>query len=224
MQRPGSITSMLAFGAAILLLSGAGRSQDHPVPLAQAKEVRLPAAVSHHQRLPQAGPVDVHSKSTRHRATARTAGDDLDKRPPFAEIDLTRMTKQAGVQDESRSVLTPELEKAIARLQDPRFMRGAPAAGPASGPPPRAAAAKGTAPWGPDRLLANPTNMNDEYVSLAVDPVSGFLFAVFAATDLGGTDRDVHIARSMDLGRTWNSWEMPSFSSDEYHPELAIDG
>ena len=224
MHRPGATPSILALGAAVLLLSGAGRYQDQPIPLAQAKEVRLPAAVSHHQRLPQAGPIDIHSKSTRHRATAMTAGDDRSRRGPLADVDLSSSTKQQGAFAGPQSVLSPALEEAIARLQDPRYMRGDPAAGPASGPPPRAPAVKGAAPWGPDRLLANPTDMNDEYVSLAVDPVSGFLFAVFAATDLGGTDRDVHIARSMDLGRTWTSWEMPSFSSDEYHPELAIDG
>lgn len=80
------------------------------------------------------------------------------------------------------------------------------------------------APWSADHLLADATNMNDEYVSLQVCPTSGNLYAVFDAYDLGGTDRDIHIARSLDVGATWQVWEMPSFSDDEYHPELAIDG
>lgn len=78
-------------------------------------------------------------------------------------------------------------------------------------------------PWTPDQLLANPTNMNDEHVSLAENPVTGHLFAVFAAADLGGTDRDIHISRSTDGGANWTTWEMPSSSGDEYHPDLAID-
>jgi subtilisin family serine protease len=87
-----------------------------------------------------------------------------------------------------------------------------------------AAAAEKTVPWSADRLLADPTHMNDEHVSLQVCPTSGNLYAVFHATDLGGTDRDIHIARSSDGGATWQAWEMPSFSEDEYQPELAIDG
>lgn len=79
------------------------------------------------------------------------------------------------------------------------------------------------APWTTDRLLANATSMNDAYVSLAVSPTTGDLYAVFEATDLGGTDRDIHIARSQDDGLTWTVWEMPSFSYDEYMPDIAID-
>ncbi len=78
-------------------------------------------------------------------------------------------------------------------------------------------------PWSEDRLLADATNMNDAYVSLARSPVTGDLYAVFEATDLGGTDRDIHIARSSDDGLTWSLWEMPSFSQDESMPEIAID-
>jgi subtilisin family serine protease len=85
------------------------------------------------------------------------------------------------------------------------------------------AAAK-AAPWTADHLLADPTHMNDEHVSLQVSPVSGDLYAVFEATDLGGIDRDIHIARSTNGGAAWQVWEMPSSSLDEYHPELAIDG
>ena len=83
--------------------------------------------------------------------------------------------------------------------------------------------AKATGPWSDNQLLANPTNMNDEYVSLAVSPLTGALYATFAATDLGGTDRDIHIARSTDDGVTWQDWELPAMSEDEYQPDLAID-
>jgi len=84
-------------------------------------------------------------------------------------------------------------------------------------------AAERDAPWTPGHLLADATNMNDEYVSLQRCPTSGDLYCVFQATDLGGIDRDIHIARSEDEGATWEVWEMPSFSEDEYMPELAID-
>ncbi len=80
------------------------------------------------------------------------------------------------------------------------------------------------APWSGDRKLANPTSMDDGYASLAVSPVTGWLYAVFEAKDLGGTDRDIHIARSQNAGLTWTVWDLPSFSQDEAMPELAIDG
>ena len=82
---------------------------------------------------------------------------------------------------------------------------------------------KMAAPWTTDHLLADATHMNDEYVSIAASPISDNLYAVFEATDLGGTDRDIHIAQSVDGGASWSVWEMPSFSEDEYHPEIAID-
>ncbi len=80
-----------------------------------------------------------------------------------------------------------------------------------------------TSLWNTDHLLADATGMNDEYVSLQINPLSGDLYAVFAAVDLGGTDRDIHIARSDDGGAGWQVWEMPAFDEDEYHPDLAID-
>ncbi|RKZ19237.1 hypothetical protein DRQ50_02520 [bacterium] len=83
--------------------------------------------------------------------------------------------------------------------------------------------AKAAGPWSSNQLLANPTDMNDEYVSLAVSPLTGDLYATFAATDLGGTDRDIHIARSRDGGLSWEDWELPSLPDDEYHPDLALD-
>ncbi len=79
------------------------------------------------------------------------------------------------------------------------------------------------APWSADQLLADPTQMNDEYVAVAASPISGNLFAVFAATDLGGGDRDIYIARSTDLGQHWTTVKMPTFSLDESMPDLAID-
>ncbi len=79
------------------------------------------------------------------------------------------------------------------------------------------------APWTADQLLANPTHMNDEYVAVEASGTTGNLFAVFAATDLGGGDRDIYIARSVDLGQTWTTVKMPTFSLDESMPDLAID-
>ncbi len=78
-------------------------------------------------------------------------------------------------------------------------------------------------PWAADRLLADPTHMNDEHLALAANPATGHLFAVWEAYDLGGTDRDIHIARSTDGGQVWQTWEMPSFSLDEAMPDLAVD-
>jgi len=85
-------------------------------------------------------------------------------------------------------------------------------------------AASREAPWSADRLLADATGANDAYVSLAVNPVNGDLYAVFEGTDLGATDRDIHIARSSDDGQTWTVWELPSYAQDESMPDIAIDG
>ncbi|MFO7653096.1 MAG: S8 family serine peptidase [Candidatus Krumholzibacteriia bacterium] len=79
-------------------------------------------------------------------------------------------------------------------------------------------------PWSADRLLADATHMNDTHVSLARSPVTGHLYAAFESYDLGGTDRDIHLARSRDDGLTWDVRELPAYSLDEYHPDLAIDG
>ena len=65
--------------------------------------------------------------------------------------------------------------------------------------------------------------MNDDSVSLAVSPATGHLFAAFEAVDLGGTDRDIHVARSTDGGATWQVWEMPAAPVDEYDPDIAVD-
>lgn len=78
------------------------------------------------------------------------------------------------------------------------------------------------APWSAAALLADPNHSNDQYLAMAVAP-SGALYAVFESYDLGSTDRDIHIARSIDQGATWSVWEMPSFTLDESMPDLAID-
>jgi subtilisin family serine protease len=79
------------------------------------------------------------------------------------------------------------------------------------------------APWSTETLLADATQMDDQHLALQVNPATDHLFAVWEAYDLGGTDRDIHIARSLDDGVTWQQWEMPSFSLDEAMPDLAID-
>ena len=79
------------------------------------------------------------------------------------------------------------------------------------------------APWTDDIKTANANSMNDSYVSLATSPMSGNLYCVFESPDLGGSDRDLHIAESTDDGVTWTTYEMPSFTEDEHSPELAID-
>ncbi|MFH1843091.1 MAG: S8 family serine peptidase [bacterium] len=91
-------------------------------------------------------------------------------------------------------------------------------------PTPRTVSPGKDDPWTTDHLLADATRMNDEYVSLQVARGSGYLYAVFDAYDLGGSDRDIHIARSTDGGESWQVWELPSTGFDEYQPELAIDG
>lgn len=78
------------------------------------------------------------------------------------------------------------------------------------------------APWSAAALLADPNHSNDQYLAAAIAP-SGALYAVFESYDLGSTDRDIHIARSVDQGATWAVWEMPSFTLDESMPDLAID-
>ncbi len=181
---------------------------------------------------PTAGRTAEALQPARGRVSARASGDKA--LAAMADHDLTADARRAaswrdegagpvGTADGARSP-SPELQQRVRELTDPRFLRGGAAAdGGARLPSPARPAAKDL-PWSPDQLLANPTNMDDEYVSLAESPLSGHLYAVFAATDLGATDRDIHIARSTDGGATWDVWEMPSFTGDEYHPSLAIDG
>lgn len=66
--------------------------------------------------------------------------------------------------------------------------------------------------------------MDDEYVSIAASSISDNLYAVFEATDLGGADRDIHIARSTDGGETVaNDYFLPDGYND-YWPDVALKG
>ncbi len=185
--------------------------------------------------LPQ-GPV-LDTKTDRTRSTFRSTGDLKRGNNPFQDVDFTLQTKQAtGQTNSTPSTMDPEIKTMVESLSDPFYLRklnnkkaGHTPNGrvPMLGSPRREFSEKTISqrdlPWSNDTLLANPTNMNDEYVSLAESPLTGNLYAVFAAKDLGGTDRDIHIAHSTDEGLTWTVIEMPSFSQDEYQPEIAID-
>ncbi len=193
------------------------------------------------QKLPQAAPsaTPMDTKTTRTRTTFSQTGDSKRGANPFQDVDFTDQTKQAtGETHSTESVQSAEVQAKIKALGDPFYLRqlqseSKPTQGqstsrvPMMGAPREAISpASNThrdAPWTDDALLANPTNMNDEYVSLAESPLTGNLYAVFAAKDLGGTDRDIHIAHSTDQGQSWSVSDMPSFSSDEYQPEIAID-
>ena len=182
-----------------------------PRPLAQAA-VLAPAQ----SRLPAASLIAQDKSAPRHaRRTASSLPDSARRAFPIRHPD----TKTAGAVGIG---LDPGVKARIEALGSPFLARG-PVAGAAPAVPLRGGADKADAPWSGNRLLANPTDMNDEYVSLAASPLTGALWATFAATDLGGTDRDIHIARSVDAGLTWSVWELPASSADEYHPDLAID-
>ncbi len=224
MQRPGRLILSLLVLTGCLLVSGFGEAREIHHFQIQPRTLPPTTFAAPSDRLPDPGIISLQDNKIRTRRTGKTATSPHPLQAPMRQVDLTALTKQAGVADGTASILTPELKAAIAEFQDPYYMRGKRPPTPDNEIIPRAQSQKGLAPWTADHLLANPTDMNDEYVSLERDPLSGFLFAVFAATDLGGTDRDIHISRSMDQGRTWTTWEMPSFAGDEYHPELAIDG
>nr|MEE4267600.1 S8 family serine peptidase [Candidatus Krumholzibacteria bacterium] len=167
-------------------------------------------------------------KAPHTRTTFSQAGDPHRQDHPFQEKDLTL---ELGLETGPVQNLTPEEQALVAALGDPTYLRqlrtSTRMAGqrlPMLGGPRDEAPAGRDLPWSANQLLANPTNMNDEYVSLAQNPLTGNLYAVFAARDLGGTDRDIHIAVSEDGGLTWTVQEMPSSSIDEYHPEIAVDG
>jgi len=206
----------------------------HFLILALAALLSIPAArAAEPLALPTPAPAGpaLDTRLERARTTFRQTGDSHRGADPFQDVELTAHTKQASGNRESRpSTLSAANRRLVDSLTDPRFMRslrntrvGEAARVPVAGSL-RGAAPTREAPWSEDTLLANPTDMNDEYVSLARSPLSGKLYAVFAAKDLGGTDRDIHIAVSADEGLSWDVLEMPSFSADEYHPEIAIDG
>lgn len=162
------------------------------------------------------------------RRTYRLNGDPRRLEHPILERDLTH---EIGAETGAVHHQTAEEKNLVLDLQDPTYLRQLRSTGKSTPSRlPMVGHSRGEnptdrdLPWSADHLLANPTNMNDEYVSLAESPVTGHLYAVFAARDLGGTDRDIHIAVSEDGGQSWAVHEMPSSSIDEYHPEVAVDG
>lgn len=165
-----------------------------------------------------------------HRARHTAAGKG--RAPRFTEVDLTARTKSSAQPDTATARLSPEVRAMVQRLTEPFFLRAPGAAAPAPGGGRRALPLGATdarpaakaAPWSANTLLGNPTNMNDDHVTLATSPDGSVLYAAFSAVDLGSTDRDIHVARSLDQGLTWQVWELPSFTTDEYQPELAVDG
>jgi len=160
-------------------------------------------------------------KSTRQRLTYLGTTDKTTNL--FLDEDLTAFTKDRAIARPQTTPLSSEIRAEIERLTSAHYMRGPVAVSQESEATARNFTAK-SLPWSADALLANPTDMNDEYISLAEYPATGNLYAVFGAKDLGGTDRDIHIAQSTDGGQSWTVWEMPAFLEDEYHPEIAIDG
>ncbi len=210
--------------AAILLLAGAAAAQSAPQTRPEhalgAAEQATPGRAPISQRLPQAKNRAVAPHKDRQ--TFRTHGDKA-RTTTFADEDLSDQVKGVGKVSRPVHHLSPDLMQQVRDLTDPLYLRThltqnktAPTGAPR-------AAAK-SLPWTADQKLANPTNMNDEYISIAQCNLSGNLYAVFGAKDLGGTDRDIHIAQSTDGGASWTVWEMPAFTEDEYHPEIAIDG
>ncbi|NTV03941.1 hypothetical protein HGA89_03345, partial [bacterium] len=147
------------------------------------------------------------------------AANAADRRLEFPDVDLTADADGGG--EVARAVASRSILPAALPLDDLRALTPGRSLK-LSGSGPRGG--DKDAPWSADRLLANPTSMDDGYVSLAVSPVTGWIYAVFEAKDLGGTDRDIHIARSQNGGLTWTVWDLPSFTQDEAMPEIAIDG
>ena len=160
-----------------------------------------------------------------HRPRRTSAAEPPASRRQFAERDLTDRTKTSAHPDSALVTFSPTQREQLDRLTDPHFLRptGAAPVSPAGARRPAPGPDK-DAPWSANTLLANPTSMNDDHVTLACSPDGNVLFAAFTAVDLGGTDRDVHVARSLDQGLTWQVWKLPSYSLDEYQPELAVDG
>ncbi|MCP4570966.1 MAG: S8 family serine peptidase [bacterium] len=204
-QRVLLMMSMLIAGALAPL---AALAVEPSAPLPVPRQERLAAA----GRMPIPTLVD-KSAPGRHRVSARQAAPAT--RLPFQDLDLAALAALPPNPDKSAPAVA-------AALADPFLMRVESAAGGRGAP--RNAPVDKALPWSGDRLLANPTDMNDEYVSLARSPLTGHLYAAFAATDLGGTDRDIHVSRSTDDGLTWTTWEAESTATDEFQPEMAIDG
>jgi subtilisin family serine protease len=225
---PGGV---LALVLGVACLCGAAprntmQVQPLPIPRATATKAAPPAA----NRLP--APALVPANRHHERRTGREVPVDAARRR-VAEIDLTAATKQAGRPDSALTTYSAEQRTLLDRLTDPFFLRprGAAPVSPAGVRRPAAGTdtigartADKDAPWSNNQLLANPTSMDDDHVTLACSPDGSMLFAAFSAVDLGSTDRDIHVARSLDQGLTWQAWKLPSFTTDEYQPELAVDG
>ncbi len=209
---------------AIIMLVGATVAEattrptpDHQLGTARPAATR-PATMS--KRMPAAE----HLKSLPNR-TRQTYRNNEDKAHTTEFVDQDMSDQLKGVAKVARPVrhLSPDLMQQVQDLTDPHYLRTHLAASKANGTATPRAMDKDL-PWTADQKLANPTDMNDEYISIAEYAVTGTLYAVFAAKDLGGTDRDIHIAQSTDGGISWEVWEMPAFNEDEYHPAIAIDG
>jgi subtilisin family serine protease len=221
-----ALSLVLALGA--VLLGGAASRNALPVralPVPVNPVVARPVAglkAGFPGRVPVAAPGAAAPRTGRPRATS-LAGKGLNSRRAFAEIDLTARTKQSAVPDTAATAWSPALRARLAQLTDPFFLRPEGAA-PVSPAGARRPAADKDLPWAANTLLANPSNMNDDHVTLATSPDGNTLYASFTAVDLGATDRDVYVARSLNQGVTWQAWKLPSFTQDEYQPELAVDG
>ncbi len=212
---------------AILVLAGSataqsGRQVDSEHNLGSAERI-TPSRAPLSDRLPPAEQLKMAAQ--RERRTFRTYGDKA-RTQVIVDEDLSDQVKGVGKDTRLVHHLSPDLMQQVQDLTDPHYLRTHLAQNrqdkKATVGAPRAA--DKNLPWTADQKLANPTNMNDEYISIAQYAGTGNLYAVFGAKDLGGTDRDIHIAQSTDGGANWTVWEMPSFTEDEYHPEIAIDG
>ena len=215
---------ILPFMATVLLLTSAIAAQGATRP-SNGHPLGAPGKIQAHRapladRMPVIDPTK--SLPQRERASYRSSGDKAHTEP-FADIELSDQLKGAGKISRPVHLLAPELMQQVQDLTDPHYLRTHLAASKATGAATPRQRDK-SLPWTADQKLANPTNMNDEYISIAEYAGTGNLYAVFAAKDLGGTDRDIHIAQSTDGGASWEVWEMPAFSEDEYHPAIAIDG
>lgn len=205
--------TLLALALLLACTAAGSQATDQPVRSLAARPLE-PTAGN-----PNANPRVPTATATSTTARAPAAATAEGRRLEFPDVDLTADASGGGEVERAaagRSILPAALPLDDLRALTPGRSLKLSVAGPRGGDK--------DAPWSADRLLANPTSMDDGYVSLAVSPVTGWLYAVFEAKDLGGTDRDIHIARSQNDGLTWTVWDLPSFTQDEAMPEIAIDG
>lgn len=217
------VSGWLGLGLALACLGGAAPRNTlvaKPLPAGSRPGGKALAAPG---RLPGPGLVPAVSPAPHTRRTS-SAGKGPAARRAFAEVDLSDRTREAANPEPAGQPFAPGLRAMQDRLTDPFFLRPSGAAPLGTTGARRALSADKDAPWSANTLLANPTSMNDDHVSLAASPDGSALYAAFTAVDLGGTDRDVHVARSLNQGLTWQFWKLPSFTTDEYQPELAVDG